>query len=155
VTTTVPDTMLVHLLAKRQEAPPTPAGTTQRSTLMVYGGGVTTADERFAGPGPTTGTSGVGVAAEWIAQTVALRRVAGTPSAGLSWTPSSSSWATGYLLERLVGGSVQAGRNVTPVGTTSATDAAVVNGTSYTFRLSAYRGTWRSAAVTATLTPSC
>jgi hypothetical protein len=86
---------------------------------------------------------------------VALRRVAGDPTANLSWTASPSSWATGHLLERIVGGTVQAARQVTPVGTTSTTDGVLVNGTAYTFRLSAYSGAWRSPTVTTTLTPSC
>ena len=35
------------------------------------------------------------------------------------------------------------------------TDGPLVNGTAYTYRLVAYRGTWTSTAATAALTPSC
>ncbi len=91
----------------------------------------------------------------WVAHTVALRPALGPPSAALTWTAGPSTWATGYRLERSVGGRVQATATVTPIGTTSAADGTLVNGTTYAFRLWAYRGTRISTSVTATLTPSC
>lgn len=161
VTTTTANTMLVRLITNVHEAYPAPAGTTQRWRLAVggwSGGGVTAADEPFAGPGTAaarTSASPSGTSDYGIGQTVALRRGPGTPSAALSWTASPSTWATGYQLERSTGGTVQGTSAVSPVGTTSATDGPLVIGTAYTFRLWAHRGSWTSPAVTATLTPAC
>ena len=161
VTTTVANTRVVHLLTKRQETLPAPTGTTQRWRLISGTGtateGATAGDEPFVGPGSTAGrTSTAGTfQAEWLAQTVALRPANGTPSANLTWTASPSTWATGYRLERSVGATVQATSTVTPISATSATDGPLVNGTTYSYRLWAYYGTWTSPAITATLTPSC
>ena len=85
---------------------------------------------------------------------MALRQAPGTPSAVLSWTPSPSSWADGYRGERVVGGTVQRSSTL-PMGTTTVTDTGLVNGTTYTYRLWAYRGSWVSTVQTTTLTPSC
>jgi hypothetical protein len=153
---------VVHLLTKTQEALPVPAGT----TVLIQGQagtapaslGVVAADETFAGPGTIpsrSATSTTALSSEWIAQTLVLGRVQDTPSASLSWTASTSSWADGYVLDRLVGGTVQATQPVSGRATTSATQGPLANGTSYTFRLSTSRGTWRSTPVTATLTPVC
>ena len=162
VTTTRANTRLVHLTAKRQEALPAPGSTTSRWSAVSGGAtasiGVSAGDESFAGPGATasrSATSGGNFSAEWVAQTVALRPALGPPSASATWTASPSSWATGYRLERSVGGSVQATSTVTPISATSATDGPLVNGTTYSYRLWAYSGTWTSPTITATLTPSC
>lgn len=162
LTTTATDVRVVHFLTKRQEQLPAPTGTTGRRTLISGNGtdteGITAADEPFAGPGttpPHTSASPSNFTAEWIAQAVVLRRVGGgSPSAALTWTASPSTRATGYHLER-IGGTAQATRTLTGVSTTSTTDGPLTNGTTYTYRLSAYRGTWTSPAVTATLTPGC
>jgi hypothetical protein len=58
-------------------------------------------------------------------------------------------------LDRVQGGSVVSTKTVTPISATSTTDGALANGTTYTFRLRAYRGSWASTDVTATLTPNC
>jgi hypothetical protein len=122
--------------------------------------GAAAGDESFAGPGATTSRvstfpGNVATSLEWVAHTVALRPAVGPPSAVLSWTASPSSWATGYALERVVGGVVQATATVTPVSGTSTSDGPLVNGTSYTYRLWAYRGTWRSTVLSTAITPSC
>lgn len=159
LTTTATTTEITHFLTQRQGLLPVPTGTTQ-----IYSGasggttaeGLTAADETFGGPGTIPSRSATSsTSAAWIAQTVVLRRVAGTPSAALSWTASPSTWGTGYLLDRQVGGSTQATQTLTGVATTSATDGPLINGTSYTYRLTTYRNSWRSSSVTATLTPDC
>ena len=160
VTTTAADTLVLHTLSKRQEVTPAPAGTTSRWGLLSGTGtgslGVTAADEAFAGPGATTARdSSTAFSAQWVAHTVALRPVRGTPDASAAWTASSSAWASGYRLERLVGGTVQNTVTVMPISATSATDGPLTNGTSYTYRLTAFYGSWASTPRTATLTPSC
>jgi hypothetical protein len=156
LTTTATGVVVVHLLTKSQTQLPAPAGTTGRWTLSSDTEGVTAADERFAGPGaiPLRTSTSPGSPAEWIAQTVVLRPALQQVGATLSWTASPSSWADGYRGERSMGGTVQGSSSV-PIGTTTATDAYLVNGTTYGYRVRAYRGTWVSTAVTATLTPSC
>jgi hypothetical protein len=161
VTTTVANTRLVHTFTKRQESLPAPPGTAERWRLMsgtgTATGGVSAGDESFSGPGATGSrtTSNTAFSAEWVAHTVALRPVPGTPTVNLGWTASPSTWAAGYSLERLVGGSVQATRTVSPISATSAGDGPLVNGTTYSYRLRADRGTWTSSAVTTGITPSC
>ena len=159
VFTTVVDTMLVDFTAKAGEALPAPTGTTERWRLATLTStlGTSVGDVPFAGPGYTPTRSSVspsGSLNEWVAQTVALRPRL-QAAATLGWTASPSTWGTGYVLERLVDGTVQAERTLTPIATASAIESPLVNGTTYTFRLSAYRGTWRSSAVTTTLTPVC
>ena len=161
VTTTVANTMLVHFTTKRQEQLPAPGGTAERWRLISGTGtsiqGVSAGDVSFAGPGATpvrSSTSPSNFSSEWIEQTVALRPIPQQPAATLNWTATPSSWATGYRGERIVGGTVQA-TNSAPMGTTTVTDPGLVNGTTYTYRVWAYRGTWVSTAVTTTLTPSC
>jgi hypothetical protein len=160
VTTTAPGTTLVHAITKRQETMPAPTGTTERWRLISGTGtateGATVGDEVFAGSGasPARSTS-TGFNAEWVAQTVALRPIPGTPTANATWTASPSTWATGYRAERWVGSSLQMSGAVTPVSTTSAQDGPLVNGTTYTYRLSTYRGSWTSSAVSVTFRPDC
>jgi hypothetical protein len=90
-----------------------------------------------------------------VAQTIVIRRVAGIPTANLSWGTTASTWAGGYELTRLVGGSPQATLPVSGRTTTSTTDGPLTDATSYTYRLTATRGTWRSSPVTATLATVC
>jgi hypothetical protein len=85
---------------------------------------------------------------------VALKRGAAAPSAQVSWTASPSAWADGYRLERQAGTAPPVGRAL-PLGTTSSTDSPLSNGTTYTYRLTATRGTWSSDPVEATVTPAC
>lgn len=161
VTTTVANTMLVHLTTKRQEQLPAPGGTAERWRQISGTGtsiqGVSAGDVSFAGPGATpvrSSTSPSTFSSEWIGQTLALRPIPQQPAATLNWTATPSSWATGYRGERLVSGTVQRSSTL-PMGTTTVTDTGLVNGTTYTYRIWAYRGTWVSTAVTTTLTPSC
>jgi hypothetical protein len=160
VTTTVANTVLVHAVTKRGEAQPALSGTTQRWSLLSptvsTNQGSTVGDVAAASAGATaTRTSTGSTGFEWIAQTVALRPPNPIPSASLTWTASSSSGASGYQLERVVAGVVTRSWSVTPISSTSSTDGTLTNGTTYTYRLTAYVGTWVSTTVTATLTPSC
>jgi hypothetical protein len=158
VTTTAAAAQLVHAFAKRQEA--LPGGATQLWSQLSGTGagnlGATALGAPFAGPGATSTRSVTGLNAfEWVAHTVALRPALGPPSAAVSWTASPSSWATGYRLERTVGGTVQSSTTVTPISASATSNGPLVNGTSYTYRLWAYYGTWVSTAVTTGITPSC
>ena len=161
VTTTVANTMLVHFTTKRQEQLPAPGGTAERWRLISGTGtsiqGISAGDASFAGPGATSvrsSTSPSNFSSEWIGQTIALRPIPQQPAAILTWTASPSSWATGYRGERIAGGTVQATSSA-PMGTTTVTDPGLVNGTTYTYRVWTYRGSWVSPDVTTTLTPSC
>lgn len=161
VTTTVANTMLVHLTTKRQEQLPAPGGTAERWRQISGTGtsiqGVSAGDVSFAGPGATpvrSSTSPSTFSSEWIGQTLALRPIPQQPAATLNWTATPSSWATGYRGERLVSGTVQRSSTL-PMGTTTVTDTGLVNGTTYTYRVWAYHGTWVSPVVTTTLTANC
>jgi len=156
--TTVTGTVVVHLLTRSGTvALPTPAGTSPLWTRSSDSESVTASYESSAGPGAvperTSTTSGSTTA--WIAQTVVLHPALQQVGATLTWTGSPSSWATGYRGERIAGGTVEATSSA-PMGTTTVTDTGLVNGTTYTYRIWAYRGTWVSSAVSAPpLTPSC
>jgi hypothetical protein len=156
LTTTATGAVAVHLLARSAGQPPTPAGTNPLWTRSSDSETVTAADESLAGPGAvpqrTSTTSGSTTA--WIAQTVVLRPAVQQVGAVLSWTATPSSWADGYRGERVVGGTIL-GSSALPFGMTTVTDPGLVNGTTYTYRVRAYRGSWVSTDVTATLTPSC
>jgi hypothetical protein len=157
VTTQTGGTLLVHALAKRLEVLPAPGGSTSRWSRQVgatgSGGGITGGEEPFAGPGTSSPRTSSGTTSgAWIAQTVALRRA---PSVRLTWTASPSDWATGYQLERTGGTPGRTTRSLDVAGPASTTDGPLVNGTTYSYRLWAYRGNWTSAEATAILTPSC
>ncbi|SDX97308.1 hypothetical protein SAMN05660209_01698 [Geodermatophilus africanus] len=156
LTTTATGAVVVHLLTRSGGQPPTPTGTNALWTHSSDSETVTAADEAFAGPGAvpqrTSTTSGSTTA--WIAQTVVLRPALQQVGASLSWTATPSAWADGYRGERVVGGTVQATSSA-PMGTTTVTDTGLVNGTTYTYRVWANRGTWASSVVTTTLTPNC
>jgi hypothetical protein len=162
VTTTRPDTRVLRAIGKRQEALAAPAGTTQRWSVSSGGsagaGGASLGDSTLAAAGATgtaASTSGGAFVSDWVAQTVAIRAASGTPSASATWTASPTTGASGYVLDRVVGGSVTASKTVTPVSATSTTDGPLVGGTTYTYRLRAYRGNWTSTDAVATLTPAC
>ena len=118
---------------------------------------VTAWSESFAGRGtvPQRTSTTSGSTAAWIAQTVVLRPALQQVGASLSWTPTPSTWATGYQGERVVGGAVQLSSAVPSVTVTTVTDWGLSNGTTYTYRVRAYRGAWVSSDVTGVLTPSC
>ncbi|SDC48757.1 hypothetical protein SAMN05660690_1624 [Geodermatophilus telluris] len=160
VTTATAGTLVLRFVSNAHESYPAPAATTQRWRVgTVPGlGGYSAGDEQVAGAGPVASRSSAspsGTSAASVAQTLALRRAPGTPAAALTWTASPSTWATGYRLERSSGGTTQPLRSITPIGTTSATEGPLVTGTAYTFRLWAYRGTWTSTPVTASVTAAC
>jgi hypothetical protein len=160
VTTTVANVAVVHTFTKRQEALPAPAGTTQRWRLISGNGtatqGSTASDVWFVGPGSTqVRSTSTGFNTEWVAHTIALRPVPGTPSVDASWTPTASAWATGYRLERAANGWVEATQTITPRGATSAMDGPLANGVGYTYRLTAYKQSWTSPVVAATLLTNC
>jgi hypothetical protein len=156
LTTTATGAVAVHLLARSAGQPPAPAGTNLLWTRSSDSETVTAADEPVPGPGAvpqrTSTTSGATTA--WIAQTVVLRPAVQQVGAVLSWTATPSSWADGYRGERIVGGTIL-GSSALPFGMTTVTDPGLLNGTTYTYRVRAYRGSWVSTDVTATLTPSC
>ena len=75
----------------------------------------------------------------------------GTPTVELSWTASPSVGVEGYLLDR----DGTALGPVTPGTASTATDAGAGNGTTHTYTLRAYAGSWTSPPSTATVTPDC
>ena len=156
LTTTATGAVAVHLFTRSGGQPPTPTGTTALWTHSSDSETVTAADEAFAGPGAvpqrTSTTSGSTTA--WTAQTVVLRPALQQVGAFLSWTATPSSWADGHTRERFAGGTLQASQPV-PSGTTTATDTGLANGTTYTYRVRAHRGSWVSDHATAQLTPAC
>ena len=156
LTATATGAVVVHLLTRSGGQPPTPTGTQALWTHSSDSETVTAADEAFVGPGAvpqrTSTTSGSTTA--WIAQTVVLRPALQQVGASLSWTATPSSWAAGYSRERFTGGTLQASQTV-PSGTTTATDTGLANGTTYTYRVRAHRGSWVSDHVAASLTPAC
>jgi hypothetical protein len=157
VSTTATGAVVVHLLTRSGTVgPPAPGGTSPLWTNNSDSESVTASYESLAGPGTvpqrTSTTSGSTTA--WIAQTVVLRPALQQVGASLSWTPTPSTWADGYKGERVVG-SVVYGPTTVPSGTTTASDTGLTNGTTYTYRVRAYRGAWVSPDVTSTLTPSC
>jgi hypothetical protein len=66
----------------------------------------------------------------------------------LSWTASTSTGATGYIVERATasGGPYSQIATVTPLGATSYVDSPAAG--TYWYRLSTYKGNWRSATTT-------
>jgi hypothetical protein len=160
VTTTVANTLLVHAITKEAEMSPVPTGSTQRSRILSVSSssnqGSTIGDEPIAASGAVSYRTAIGTAdTNWIVHSFALKPAPRIPSASLTWTSSSTTGASGYNLERVVGGSATRQWTVTPITATSSTDPSLTNGTTYTYRLRAYRGSWVSAWVTASLTPSC
>ena len=162
LTTTQTTVEVLSFLTKNADLLPAPSGTTSLGAGTVGTSptsmGLTALDETFAGPGALpsrSATSTSSTSSEWVAQTVVLRRVPGTPSANLSWTATPSTWAGGYELTRVVGGSTQATQPVSGRTTTSTSDGPLANATSYTYRLTATQGTWRSSAASTTVTTNC
>jgi hypothetical protein len=157
VSTTATGTVVVHLLTRSGTVrPPAPGATSQLWTNNSDSESVTASYESFAGPGtvPQRSSTTSGSTTAWIAQTVVLRPALQQVGASLSWGPTPTTWADGYKGERVVGGVVY-GPTTVPSGTTTASDTGLANGTTYTYRVRAYRGAWVSSDVTSTLTPSC
>jgi hypothetical protein len=156
LTTTATGAVVVHLLTRSGGQPPSPTGTNALWTHSSDSETVTAADESFAGPGAVVQRSSTtsGSTTAWIAQTVVLRPGLQQVGASLSWTATPSSWADGYRGERVVNGTVQRSSTMS-MGTTTTTDTGLASGTTYTYRIWTYRGSWVSAVRTTTLTPSC
>lgn len=153
--------MVAHLFSKTREALPAPTGMTnryERATGLGSGNvGVSAVVEPMTNAGTTTSrsaTSSTNESSRWAAQVLVVQR--GVPSAQLSWTASPSTWATGYVLERLVGASVQATSTLSGRTNVNVTQNSLVNGTDYTFRLTAASsGTWRSTSVSVPFDATC
>jgi hypothetical protein len=156
LTTTATGAVAVHLMARSGVQPATSTGLRELWTRSSDSESVTAFDESLAGPGavPQRSSTTSGSTTAWIAQTVVLRPALQQVGASLSWGPTPSTWADGYKGERVVGGVVY-GPTTVPFGTTTASDTGLANGTTYTYRVRAYRGAWVSSDVTSTLTPSC
>lgn len=159
INVTVSNARLIHAFTKRAEATPPPTGTNQLWRVLSPTGttnqGSTVVDEVVTVTGMTGARTSTGGATDWIAHTFALRP-ATVVSASLSWTASTTSGASGYLVERYVGGTRTRFWDVTPISSTGTTDGSLTNGTTYSYRVTAYGGTWNSATVSAApLTPSC
>jgi hypothetical protein len=82
------------------------------------------------------------------------------PVADLSWTATTSGWADGYQIERWKGAILETTVTINNPATTTYTDAVtggLLTGTTYTWRITAKRASWKSttAAATATTPPIC
>lgn len=157
LTTSATGAVAVHLMARGGVQTATPTGSRELWTERSDSESITAFDEPLAGSGavPQHSSTTSGSTTAWIAQTVVLRPALQQVGAVLSWTPTPSTWADGYRGERLVGGTPQVSSTV-PFGTTTVSDAGLVNGSTYSYRIRAYRGSWVSAdVVSAPLTPSC
>lgn len=161
VTTTVNSGFLVtFFVARQQSLASLPPGMTERWNLNTGGGagsiGVGATDE----PRPTAGATGtraasIGSSFDWTGQSVAIKP-AGAAQASLSWTPSVSTFASGYKLQRWLGAVQQNEQTITPVSQTSGVDGPLASNTTYTYKITSFFGTWRSAEVTTLLaTPAC
>ncbi len=113
------------------------------------------ADEVLATAGATgTRSTTVPLTDTSVAQAVALRPFTGESYADLTWTPSASPAVDGYIIERRIGAVLDATATVTPGNASSYTDGPLVTGTTYTYRVIATAGTWRSTPTTITFTPA-
>ena len=83
---------------------------------------------------------------------MALSPHAGERHADLSWTPSASPSVDGYVIERRIGTVLDATATVSPGSASTYTDGPLVAGTTYTYRIVATDGTWRSTPATTTFT---
>lgn len=164
VTTTRPGARLVTLVGTfgTIQGPATPpSGMTERyeATEDNESGDVEVlgqASDQVLGSAGATGTRTTTVLAydTWVAQAVALRPYTGESYANLTWTPSTSPAVDGYVVERRIGAVLDATATVTPGTASSYTDGPLVAGTTYTYRVIATAGTWRSLPTTITYTPT-
>ena len=156
LTTTATGAVAVHLMARSGVQSATSTGFRELWTRSSDSESITAFDEPVAGSGavPQRSSTTSGSTTAWIAQTVVLRPALQQVGASLSWTPTPSTWADGYQGERVVGGTVH-GPSTVPSGTTTASDTGLANGTTYTYRVRAYRGAWVSDAAISSLTTSC
>lgn len=164
VTTTRPGARLLSLVGVygNDQGPATPPGSmteryerTEISELGVVEVLGEAADETLVAPGATgTRATTVPLTDTSVAQSVALRPYTGEAYADLAWTPSSATSVDGYIIERRIGAVLDQTFTVTPGTASSFTDGPLVAGTTYTYRVIATAGTWRSAPITTTYTPA-
>ncbi len=164
VTTTRPGARLLSLVGAygNDHGPATPPGSmTERyeRTEQAAGGVVEVLGELADEVLPTAGATGtrsttVPLTDTSVAQAVALRPFTGESYADLTWTPSASPAVDGYIIERRIGAVLDATATVTPGNASSYTDGPLVTGTTYTYRVIATAGTWRSTPTTITFTPA-
>jgi hypothetical protein len=163
VTTTAPTTRLLSLVGaygNNQGPAAPPGGMTERyegtvvsesSVIEILG---QAADQVVSTAGATGArTTSVPSTGSSVAQAVALRPPTGEPYVDLTWTPSTSPDVDGYVIERRIGSTVDATATIPSGGASSYTDGPLVPGTTYTYRVIATAGTWRSSPVTTTFTP--
>jgi signal peptidase I len=164
VTASRPGARLLSLVAAygNSHGPATPPGSmteryegtevSESSVVEILG---EAADEVLSAAGASgTRTTSVPGTDTSVAQAVVLRAATGEPYADLTWTPSTSPGVDGYLVERRIGGTLDDSSTVTPGTASSTTDGPLVAGTTYTYRVIATAGSWRSAPATVTFTPS-
>ena len=161
VTSTVAGATLVTLFGEHDPGSlSTPAGMTQRFAVSVGTGELSQAslfaDQVLGAPGATgtrtsTGTgNGTGVG-----QSVVLDPAGGVEAGNLSWTPSGSAFADGYLLQRYIGATLDDEHVITPASTATVVDFGGLDpGITYTYRLIATSGSWRSTAAVVSYTPA-
>ena len=164
VTTTRPAARLLSLVGAygNDHGPATPPGSmTERYEGTVVNESAVVqclgelADEPLVSAGATgTRTTALPGAGSAVVQSAALRPYTAEPYADLTWTPSTSPAVEGYLIERRIGATLDASATVVPGTASSFTDGPLVVGTTYTYRVIAVAGTWRSAPVTTTFTPA-
>lgn len=155
VVATADNARLVVAVTQRTDGPITPdAAMTERSEITEGGRLVAElADEVLTSPGATgTRTATSGGTQTGVIQSLVLSP-GGVEEADLSWTATPSGYADGYELQRWIGGTLDATFSITPASASSFTDSGLVAGTTYTYRLRATSGDWRSSPVTTTFTP--
>jgi signal peptidase I len=164
VTSTPPTGRLLSLVGVygNNQGPATPPGSmteryegtvvSEASVVEILG---EAADQVLGSAGATgTRTTSVPGADTWVAQSLVLRPFVNEPYADLTWTPSTSTGVDGYLVERRIGATLDDSTTVTPGTASSTTDGPLTSGTTYTYRVIATAGSWRSAPASVTFTPS-
>ena len=161
VTSTVSGGRLVSLFGEHDPGSlSTPAGMTGRFSEAVGNGELSVtslfADQSLGAPGATgvrTATgSGNGTG---VAQSIVLDPAGGVVAGNLSWAPTGSGFADGYRLQRYIGATLDGEWAITPASTSAVVDfGGLVPGTTYTYRLVATAGSWRSTPVSLDYTPS-
>lgn len=137
-----------------------PAGMTSRYAESV-GSGESSANTRYAdevraaaGATGTRTSTGSGNGSG-VAQSIVLDPAGGLNAANLSWTPSGSSFVDGYLLQRYIGATLDNEWLITPGSASAVVDFGGLDaGTTYTYRLRATSGEWRSDPVSINYTPA-
>jgi hypothetical protein len=153
LTTSSAETRLVFgVWAKGNTAISSPSSVTVQSSHVANSSILIMGDEKHA----TTGTSGTRTftyttAENNMATTVALRGISsgGSSSVELAWTMTPDGYAAGYELVRDSGSPTTISGRTTQTYTDTTTDAS----TPYSYSLRASAGSWRSTAVTASVTP--